>query len=91
MSKSFECPHCGAEVPAQAKACPECGSDENTGWSADRHYDGTGIEEPEAFDYDAWHRRETGQAPRRSRAGWLWWLVAVVLAALLLLAALSGR
>jgi hypothetical protein len=33
MSDYFICPHCGAEVPARALACPECGSDEETGWS----------------------------------------------------------
>jgi hypothetical protein len=25
------CPNCGAEVPRKAKACPECGADEETG------------------------------------------------------------
>ncbi len=33
MPKFFRCPNCGAEVPINAKACPECGSDEETGWS----------------------------------------------------------
>ena len=27
------CPNCGADVPARAKACPACGADEQTGWS----------------------------------------------------------
>lgn len=27
------CEHCGAEVPPRATACPECGSDERTGWA----------------------------------------------------------
>ena len=27
------CPNCEAEVPAGARACPECGADESTGWS----------------------------------------------------------
>jgi hypothetical protein len=31
--KTFACPFCGAEVPAGAAACPECGSDDQTGWS----------------------------------------------------------
>lgn len=31
--RSFTCPHCDAEVPARAAACPECGSDAHTGWS----------------------------------------------------------
>ncbi len=33
MSNSFQCPNCGADVPAKARACPVCGSDEDTGWS----------------------------------------------------------
>jgi hypothetical protein len=38
MSDYFFCPHCGAVVPANASACPECGSDEETGWSQDAAY-----------------------------------------------------
>jgi len=26
------CPHCGASLRQNALACPECGSDEQTGW-----------------------------------------------------------
>jgi hypothetical protein len=40
MSDYFACPNCGAEVPIKAKSCPDCGSDENTGWSEDTMYDG---------------------------------------------------
>jgi uncharacterized membrane protein YvbJ len=29
----FVCPHCGAQVSTKASACPQCGSDETTGWS----------------------------------------------------------
>ena len=36
----FDCPNCGAEVPIKAKSCPDCGSDEKTGWSEDTLYDG---------------------------------------------------
>ena len=76
MRDASACPNCGAEVPVKAKACPECGSDEKTGWSEERHYDGTGIEDQAEFDYDEWHHRETG-APRPG-IGWGWWAVAVV-------------
>jgi len=34
MSGFFSCPHCEAKVPANARACPECGSDEQTGWAS---------------------------------------------------------
>jgi len=75
--EDFICPACGAEVPAKAKACPECGSDEKTGWSDDTIYDGTGIEDPEEFDYEDWKRRELGR--RKPSVGWVWWLVGVAL------------
>ena len=32
-SDYFQCSHCGAKVKRGSAACPECGSDENTGWS----------------------------------------------------------
>ncbi|NJK63905.1 MAG: hypothetical protein HC921_15570 [Synechococcaceae cyanobacterium SM2_3_1] len=38
MSDTFRCPNCGANVPVKAKACPECGSDEETGWSEAARY-----------------------------------------------------
>ena len=75
--EDFICPACGAEVPAKAKACPECGSDEKTGWSDNTIYDGTGIEDPEEFDYEDWKRRELGR--RKPSVGWVWWLVGVAL------------
>lgn len=80
MRDEFICPNCGADVPAKAKACPECGSDEKTGWSHERHYDGTGMEDPDEFNYEEWQRRESGIAP--PAIGWWWWLVAVLVLAL---------
>src|SRR5438445_9391184 len=79
LDDSFICPACGAEVPAKAKACPECGSDEKTGWSDNTIYDGTGIEDPKEFDYEDWKRREGVKTTRKPGIGWLWWLVAVAL------------
>jgi len=35
-----ECPVCGCEVPARAKACPECGACSETGWNEETAYDG---------------------------------------------------
>ena len=40
MSDYFICPHCGAEVDWRAVVCPECGSDDETGWSEKTAYDG---------------------------------------------------
>ncbi len=70
-----ECPVCGAAVPRTARACPECGADERSGWNEnDTRYDGLDLPE-EAFD-DA-------RAPRRvaPRAGVhpLWLGVAALL------------
>ena len=76
---SDECPNCGAEVPPGARACPECGSDEQTGWSETARTDGLGLPE-ESFDYEDFVQREFGQqkvVPRGIR--WYWWVVAVLL------------
>jgi RNA polymerase subunit RPABC4/transcription elongation factor Spt4 len=84
---SFTCPNCGAEVPSKAKVCPECGSDEKTGWSENTIYDGTDIVDPDEddFNYEDWRRRESGGGKRRSPREWLWWVIAVaVLVAFLL-------
>lgn len=73
------CPNCGAEVPPTAKACPECGSDENTGWSEDADRDRLGLPE-EKFDYDDFVKREfDGEQPKRHGPHWLWWLIALLL------------
>jgi len=39
VERYFSCPHCGAQVPSSATACPECGSDNETGWSKAATYD----------------------------------------------------
>ncbi|HVZ40112.1 MAG TPA: zinc ribbon domain-containing protein [Candidatus Kapabacteria bacterium] len=33
MNNVFSCRHCGADIPPNASVCPECGSDESTGWA----------------------------------------------------------
>jgi zinc-ribbon domain len=53
------CPNCGAEVPRNAKACPECGSDEETGWSEKAESGNLDVPE-EGFDYDKFVEREFG-------------------------------
>lgn len=72
------CPNCGVDVPPGARACPECGSDEDTGWSEDAAYDEVGL--PEEFDYDQFVEREFGK--KGSVPGGVnrfWWAVTVVL------------
>jgi rubredoxin len=81
----FICPVCGAEVSANASACPECGADEKTGWSPNTIYDGTDIEDPDEFDYDDWKRREVdGPGPRRTKKQWLWWVIGLLILGALL-------
>ena len=78
------CPHCGAEVPRNAKACPECGSDEKTGWSESAHASHLGLPDEE-FDHDEFVKEEFGTGRAKPRGiGWFWWVVALLVAALLI-------
>lgn len=75
------CPHCGAEVPPRAEACPECGSCAQTGWSERAAGDRLGLP-AEDFDYEDFVKREFGRAePKRRGRRWFWWAVAVVVLA----------
>ena len=77
------CPNCGADVPRRARACPECGSDESTGWSDSAHAQSLDLPDEE-FNYDEFVEREFGR-PKKSRRQLFWWIVAVVLLALMVL------
>ena len=75
------CPVCGAEVPPEARACPECGADEETGWSERAEAQRLGLPDDE-FDYNEFVKEEFGGAKREVRPrgiGTMWWLVAIVL------------
>jgi hypothetical protein len=73
------CPHCGAEVPAKARACPECGSDEQTGWAEDAAT-GTLDLPDDQFDYQDYLKREFGQpSPVPAGIHWFWWVVGLAL------------
>ena len=74
-SEEFVCPVCGADVPVSAVACPECGSDETTGWSEQAEYDGLDL--PDSGNADE-------AAPRTSRRGVAASIVVVVLIIVLL-------
>jgi zinc ribbon protein len=73
------CPNCGAEVPRNAKACPECGSDEQTGWSEESRVDGLDLPD-DNFDYEDFVKREfQGKSPVPRGIHWFWWVVAVAI------------
>jgi len=81
------CPNCGAAVPRNARACPECGADEETGWSEEARYDRLDLPD-ESFNYDEFTKNEFGEqsSPVPRGVHWFWWLVALgVLAGLALL------
>ena len=79
------CPNCGAIVPPNAKCCPECGADEQTGWSDSAQADRLGIPD-ENFDYDKFVKEEfSPSSPKPRGIHWLWWVTALVLAVMLLL------
>ncbi len=77
-----ECANCGADIPPNARACPECGADERTGWREASIYDGLDLpdEEPSV----------TSDRARRP-VSVFWILVAVGLLILFVLGALGLR
>ncbi len=77
------CLNCGAAIPVDAAACPECGADEQSGWGEAARYAGLDLPD-ENFDYDAFVKHEfAGPSPKPEGISWWWWLVAMVLLAAL--------
>ena len=74
---TFTCPVCGADVPRRAKACPECGACEKSGWSEDRYLDGLDLPD-ENFDHREFTRLEFGRGSRRTGKQRLWLIVAII-------------
>jgi len=73
------CPVCGAEVPPKAKACPECGADDQTGWAEEADAERLGLPH-DNFDYGEFVKREFGGAKNPMPRGihWFWWLVGIL-------------
>ena len=77
-----ECANCGADIPRNTLACPECGADERTGWREASLYDGLDLPGEES----------AGASDRARRpVSVFWMLVAVGLLVLLMMAALGLR
>lgn len=76
LSPPEECANCGASIPRHAKACPECGADERTGWRETSLYDDLALPDEAFADDDA-----PPPAARRTVNGiaWYWWAAAVCL------------
>ncbi len=77
-----ECANCGAAIPRNAHACPECGADERIGWREESP--GDGLDLPAGYADKARTGHEA-TPPRVAVNGiaWYWWLVAVALLGLL--------
>lgn len=71
MAAPQECPNCGADVPRHAVACPECGSDESTGWSERAEAGNLDLPDDEDFDYEDFVRSEFGGEDRTARKKWV--------------------
>jgi hypothetical protein len=65
-------------VPRNAKACPECGSDEKTGWSDEAYASSLGLPDEE-FDHDEFVKEELGGEQKPRGISWLWWITALLL------------
>lgn len=84
MRPPEECANCGAAIPRTAKACPECGADERTGWreTEETRYDGIDLP-ASAFEDDDTPKRTP--SPQVNGLAWYWWLVGVVLLGIILM------
>ena len=84
-----ECAHCGTAIPRGARACPECGADDRTGWreNDETRYDGLDLPDS-AYEDDSAPPRST--APR-SGVRWYWLLIAAALIASLVLGLVRFR
>ena len=89
MTAPSICPVCGAEVPPNARACPNCGADERTGWDEEAtRYDGLDLPESAFEDADA-EKISDGDDRATARTPWFTWIAAALV--LLAIAALVIR
>jgi uncharacterized OB-fold protein len=72
------CPHCGETIPQNSSACPECGSDEDTGWSESTYLDGIVL--PDDGDYEEALVSEFSASSGKKKHGKLWVIIAGIIA-----------
>jgi len=83
-----ECANCGAAIPRNARACPECGADERTGWRETSIYDGMDL--PDSTWQDDAAQANPPQFSRHvNGVAWYWWAVGIGLLLVLSLGALA--
>ena len=78
LGNTFNCPVCGEEVPNGAKACPECGACDKSGWSGQAYASDLGLPDRD-FDYEKFVADEFGGGRKKSSWQWVWWVVALLL------------
>lgn len=81
-----ECANCGAAIPRDAKACPECGADERTGWRETSVYDGMDL--PDSAHEETRDVGTMKPSLRVNGIAWYWWIVGLALLVFLLSALL---
>jgi RNA polymerase subunit RPABC4/transcription elongation factor Spt4 len=86
-----ECANCGAAIPRTAKACPECGADEQTGWRERSVYDDLDLPESAWADESTPSTKRAPTPARVNGVPWYWWLVGAILLALMVGSVLGLR
>ena len=75
MKAPFICPVCGEDLSPNAKACPECGADERSGWNEEATlYDALDLPD------EAWEDDPGRDRPRPPHEIALTWRIAAALA-----------
>ena len=76
-----QCPVCGEAVHRNARACPECGADERSGWKPDALTE-DGLDLPaQEFNYEDFVKEEFGGSGSRSGKN----ILVAVIAAIILI------
>ena len=80
MKPPAVCPVCDEDVPPKAKACPECGADERSGWKEDALlYDGLDLPDEYSDDEVRSNPNELAVIWRIAAflalAGIVWWFI----------------